>query len=1288
MRAAFHLHLFYPDIAIEVIDRVARLGRADIDVFATHVGPLDEAVSAALDRLSGPVERIEVPNVGWDIGPLFAILPQLRARGVELVAKLHTKKGRSGYAAEWRALAYEGTVADPDQVEAILAAFAAEPDLHLLGPRALAKSAAAHQFRNGALLGDLAARLVAPGFPPADWSFFAGTFFWARRDLLEAVAALVPADAPADALAGAARDGEVPHALERLFGLAAHRTGLIGLADPEGIEVARLPIAPDRRPILRTLVDRAERGIDAVDPDLAALIRAENPLAHYARHGRDADALDPSPYFSSDWYLRVNPDVAAAGMHPLAHYLHHGAAELRSTSPLFDAAYYRATYPDVTGDPLLHFTSVGLAEGRSGIAGAETEAVGDEVRRHYRDFDLAREARFLASLADTPTVAAPTVSVIMPAYNRAATVAAAIRSVLAQSHAALELIVVDDGSTDDTAAIVRGFDDPRVRLIEGAHAGVSAARNLGLAEARGDLIAYLDSDNRWVPWFLQAMTRHLAATDAEAGYAAIALRDDLGELTGYRGADFDWATCLDGNYVDLNTFVHSRGVLQQVGGFDTALRRMVDWDFILRVGRDRAVAYAPFVGCDYQDGRADRARVTVAEPAAFQTLVALKNRTGLAIGTPAFRDALSLSFAIKIAAPAGDRETWGDWHFAQGLAAAIERLGHRARVDCREEWGGHALEDEHVAIVLRGLLRYDPRPGQIGLLWCISHPDQPGPDEMERFARVYTASASHAALLRSYLTVPVSTLLQATDPERFRREPSAAPPVLFVGNSRGQDREIVRWAIEAGRPPVIYGGGWEGRVPREVIAADSVDNAALGGLYAGAGVVLNDHWPSMRAFGIVSNRLFDVAAAGGRAVSDAVPGIAALFGDGVREVSGPMALRHAIDSFPEGPPEARRARAAAIAAGHSFDARARVLVDDALALLGLAAASVPEPADDRLRVHAIVPHAPHGPQSSAYIRLVAPLTAPGIAEQVTLTLGHAGKAVPPCDVCIVQRTALGTVGEVNALIRTLAATGAALVVDVDDAFRLIGGEHPEAAHYRPLNHALERAMGAAAEAWFSTAPLRDLYRDIAGPSAIVPNALDPRLWRDWRAPPRRILDGERVRMLYMGTHTHAADFAHIRPALDALAAERPGAFDVTLIGITADVPPAPWLARLSPPADAVSYPRFVRWLRGQGPFDIGLAPLAPTPFNAGKSDVKLLDYAALGLLPVVEDCAAYRADPAAARIAVHAGDWLATLRAVLDDREAVRARAAAAWDHLWQARNAAAAGARLLARLRRLARER
>jgi len=456
----------------------------------------------------------------------------------------------------------------------------------------------------------------------------------------------------------------------------------------------------------------------------------------------------------------------------------------------------------------------------------------------------------------------------------------------------------------------------------------------------------------------------------------------------------------------------------------------------------------------------------------------------------------------------------------------------------------------------------------------------------------------------------------------------------------------------------------------------------------------------MRAFGLVSNRLFDVVAAGGRAVSDPLPSIAPLFGDAVAQVSGADDTRAAIDRLLAAPtsPEDRTKMADAVATEHSFDARAARLVGDALATLGLRlpseriaptssslSRSRPTAAPRRaLRVHIIVPHGPNGPQSSAYIRLIAPLTDESITGRATVTLGSFADPVPPCDVCIVQRTALPSIAAVDGLVRTLGAMGAVLVSDVDDAFRLIGPDHPEAAHYRPLNAALERAVVASAESWFSTAEMVQVYRGIVLNPHVVPNMIDPRLWRDWRHPRPAAFTGKRVRMLYMGTHTHGADLAMIRPALERLAAERPGAFDLTVIGVSPDIPPAPWMARLSPPAGSIAYPRFARWLRAQGPFDVGLAPLVDTAFNHAKSDIKLLDYAALGLLPLVSDSPAYRGVSSAFATLVRPDGWHEALSRLLDHRDTAREQAERAHEHLWRDRAVSTIAPMMIERLESL----
>lgn len=95
------------------------------------------------------------------------------------------------------------------------------------------------------------------------------------------------------------------------------------------------------------------------------------------------------------------------------------------------------------------------------------------------------------------------VSVVIPSYNRAYIVGQAIESVLRQTYTNVEVVVIDDGSTDDTERVVAAFDE-RVRYIHQANAGIAVARNSGIAAARGEYVAFLDSDDAWLPWKLEA----------------------------------------------------------------------------------------------------------------------------------------------------------------------------------------------------------------------------------------------------------------------------------------------------------------------------------------------------------------------------------------------------------------------------------------------------------------------------------------------------------------------------------------------------------------------------------------------------------------------------------------------------------------------------------------------------------------------------------------------------------------------------------------------------------------
>jgi len=202
---------------------------------------------------------------------------------------------------------------------------------------------------------------------------------------------------------------------------------------------------------------------------------------------------------------------------------------------------------------------------------------------------------------------APQVSVVIPVYNRAATIGRAVASVLGQSFQDFELILVDDGSTDGTADAIRSFGDPRVRLVQHErNRGAAAARNTGVAAAAGDLIAFLDSDDAWHPGKLE---RQAAATLAMPGPAATCtgfrLRHPSGTAeTRSVGNAADWSIAfLDGCYVSPGTtLMAKRQAFEAVGPLDVLLRRLEDWDWLLRLVRVGRFAVLPEILADVHLG--------------------------------------------------------------------------------------------------------------------------------------------------------------------------------------------------------------------------------------------------------------------------------------------------------------------------------------------------------------------------------------------------------------------------------------------------------------------------------------------------------------------------------------------------------------------------------------------------------------------------------------------------------------------------------------------------------------
>jgi hypothetical protein len=258
-----------------------------------------------------------------------------------------------------------------------------------------------------------------------------------------------------------------------------------------------------------------------------------------------------------------------------------------------------------------------------------------------------------------------------------------------------------------------------------------------------------------------------------------------------------------------------------------------------------------------------------------------------------------------------------------------------------------------------------------------------------------------------------------------------------------------------------------------------------------------------------------------------------------------------------------------------------------------------------------------------------------------------------------------------------------LLLDNDDALALLDQSHPEYNQLRQKSQVIEYLLEVSDHAWFSTEELLRAYGP-SGSASVMPNSLDTRLWRRYREQRPTRTEGP-LQVVYTGTATHDADFDLVIDAFDAWVPSE--GFELTLIGAVRNPPQRPWLRVTPVPHTEGSYPRFVRWLLDQGPFDIGVSPLVDNPFNRAKSDIKFLDYLGLGSLPVLSDLLPYQGDAQTLKLAEHAsGDaasWLGAL-----DSAAARCREAdrrqEAFDYLWSTRTAAGTGLRMLEELRRV----
>ena len=282
--------------------------------------------------------------------------------------------------------------------------------------------------------------------------------------------------------------------------------------------------------------------------------------------------------------------------------------------------------------------------------------------------------------------AAPTLSVLVPAYNAADTLGEALESALTQRPAPLEVIVSDDGSEDDLRGVVAGFGE-RVRVVHGPNGGLAVARNRAARAARGQLLGLLDADDVWLPGRAEALTAAAAARPdlAVVTTDAVVVRDGVPDAdTYYAIRDFE-VDDQEGAILRSN-FVFGAGAVRpealwSVGGYDPQARWAEDWDLWLRLllrGHRAGLVRAPLYEYRRRAGSLTARRVDLA----LGVLAVLRRATPLVADARHLR-VLARTEAEWRATAARSAQDAGDGRWRELTRAALRSRGQSPRTWAR-----------------------------------------------------------------------------------------------------------------------------------------------------------------------------------------------------------------------------------------------------------------------------------------------------------------------------------------------------------------------------------------------------------------------------------------------------------------------------------------------------------------------------------------------------------------------------------------------------------------------------
>jgi len=615
-KIAVVFHVFHPSIINEILDSFHNI-KFNFDLFVTS--PLERSSSAIqliFDRYPNTNFTYCV-NKGRDILPFLIVFDKIK--DYDLCLKIHTKQGLTNFGDLWRNVAMQSLLKTETFVSDIIGHFRLDDSISIAGPKDFYVSGRGLLYGNHGNVTDICQLLDFEYEESREWAFFAGSMFWFKPEVyLDYIEQLKSLKFGTES---GRQDGGVEHAVERIFGLIPSYTDrkailLNGFENASLIEVVSLP---------------EHVGFEDPTKHLAAI--SNGKLKELAIAGdinkQSAGAL--ADLKVRGWLAKLDDD------RPRKFVVRIGGQEFKGVANIYredleKAQIHRGCHAIEVNVPVRYMDGeehlVSLFDQESSLPVATNKYRWNTQRRAYANFNEYLSWSYGGQLVEAPFMeedkrsfavmeliadnlstlslgltVCPLISIIMPTYNRASILNRAIDSVLAQKYRNWELLIIDDGSTDNTEAIVNAYTDERIfyhKLQQ--NLGVSNARNYGIDHSFGEYVSYLDSDNTWDCRYLSAMVgaarfKLKKASSFYSGQIIFSGKDRV--LTGVRFGLYNKSLLFNNNYIDLNCFMHERLLNGKVPQFDVDLKRFVDWYFIVSISESTNIASIPVLLSNY-----------------------------------------------------------------------------------------------------------------------------------------------------------------------------------------------------------------------------------------------------------------------------------------------------------------------------------------------------------------------------------------------------------------------------------------------------------------------------------------------------------------------------------------------------------------------------------------------------------------------------------------------------------------------------------------------------------------